>query len=212
MRGEECRPWSNDGGDAWTATRCVPLSDEAVGVGETCITEEFGPVSGYDNCGEQSMCFGVDPMSLAGTCVAYCQNYDNPFCEDPTTTCVQGNSESIAVCLAQCDPLQQDCADEETCVGNYDAGDDSGAFFCMPPGTPYVNDAGVRPADCGMAGIGVPSSAIDTCDDDVPCCTTYCDLSTMDTCAEGLACTSFLPEGEFPGEFNVGVCVSPPAE
>ncbi len=206
LRGEECRPWANDGGSVWTASRCVPLPEDPDLVGEPCVAEGSA-VTGVDTCGARSMCFGVDPDTLEGTCVAYCEgDAENPVCADPTTTCVIGNEGVIALCLPGCDPLLQDCANEEMCTGNFEEGT---GFFCMPSGTPYINAMGVQPAACNVEQIGVRPALVDGCLDDEPCCTTFCDLSELDGCGDGLECVPWLSEGTCPGVCDEGVCLTP---
>lgn len=205
-RGEDCSPWANDGGPVWNATLCDPVPDNPDSVGEFCVAEG-SPVSGLDSCEAQSMCFGVDPKTLQGTCVAYCLGeFDSTSCADPDAVCVVGNDLTIAVCLRGCDPLLQDCDNGEMCVGNY--GEQTG-FFCIPPGTPYVNAGGVQPAACNVGQVGVAPALVQECTDGEPCCAEFCDVSQPDPCAAGLECTLWTPEGTCPGVCDEAVCLSP---
>lgn len=206
LRGQDCSPFSNDGTPTWNASICTPLPDEPDFVGEPCVIED-SPVSGVDSCEAKSMCFGVDPKTLAGTCVAYCLGEaKNTSCADPSTTCVVGNDYVIAMCLPSCDPVLQDCANGEMCVGNY--GEQTG-FFCSPPGTPYVNLAGVQPAACTVGQVGVLPELIDDCMEGEPCCAQFCDLPQPEQCTPGLECTAWTAEGTCPGGCSEGVCLSP---
>lgn len=94
--GERCAAWANDGGTMLNATRCVPVSDEAVGEGEPCVAEG-ALVTGLSDCGPGLGCVGDDPEGTEGTCLAYC-NDDNP-CEAATDTCVE-----VAMGLGHCEP------------------------------------------------------------------------------------------------------------
>ena len=203
--GEACRPWSNDGGPSWNVTRCIPLAEAPDLAGESCTTQ-LSPLTGLDTCEPRAMCFDVDPDTLQGTCVAYCQgDPEGPSCADPTATCVSGNDGVIALCLNTCEPLLQNCANEEMCTGNFG----ESAFFCMPPGTPYINEAEVQPAACDVGQIGVVPDLVAGCLEDEPCCTPFCDLSVTDSCDEGLECVPWTPEGECVGVCDEGLCLSP---
>ncbi|MBV1859204.1 MAG: hypothetical protein KUG77_12390 [Nannocystaceae bacterium] len=203
--GEACRPWSSDGSHSWNRTRCISISDTPDLVGEPCTTES-SPLSGLDTCEPRSMCFDVDPDTLQGTCIAYCDGTpDAPVCADPTTTCVIGNDDMIALCLSTCDPLQQNCANEEMCTGNLG----ESAFFCMPSGTPYINEAQVQPAACDVGQVGVVPDLVDECLEGEPCCTTFCDLTVADSCDAGLDCLPWTPDGSCLGFCDEGLCVSP---
>ncbi|MGH1345800.1 MAG: hypothetical protein ACRBN8_29825 [Nannocystales bacterium] len=206
-RGEECRPWSEDGGPHWNATRCVPLADEVAGVGESCTTQG-SPLTGLDNCGPDSMCIDVDPDTLTGRCVGYCDGSENaPICNDPTRTCVVGNDDHIAVCLDSCDPLVQDCGDGRACVATLGTVD----FFCMAPGTAYEDPYSVPLAACGVGSVAVSHDLVETCDVAAePCCADFCDLTVLeDPCPPQRVCTAFVPEGTFFGYEDIGVCLTP---
>ena len=113
--GEKCMPWANDGGGAWNATRCTAVDDSAGQPGDECIVEGSG-VSGIDSCDLGVMCWDVDPETNVGTCVAMCTGDEaNPICEDPATTCTIANNGAIVLCLPTCDPLLQDCGDDQGC-------------------------------------------------------------------------------------------------
>lgn len=203
-REEVCRPWANDGGSAWNANYCVPLSGNGGLVGDPCTVED-SPVSGRDDCGPHSMCFDVDEQSLMGNCVAYCDGTANaPNCADPETTCVIGNDDSVAVCLPVCDPLEQDCTNGRACVASLGTFN----FFCALPATPYEDAEGVRLTACGEGRVAVPPEAVDGCDEGELCCATFCDLSqNPDPCTDGTTCTPF-GEPDFFGFEDIGVCLS----
>lgn len=204
--GEGCKPWANDRGTVWNATRCAPIPGDPDLVGQPCATKG-NPLSGIDSCEARAMCFRVDPKSLQGICVAYCSgDADNPSCAEPDNTCVVGNGHAIAVCLPSCDPLLQNCVGEDMCTGNY--GEETG-FFCIPSGTPYINDASVQPAACSVGQVGVLPDLVDGCVGDGPCCTDFCDLAEVDACTDGLSCTPWVPKGTCPGACEEGLCLSP---
>ncbi len=100
--GERCSPWANDGGEAWNATRCVPSSPDAVGVGEPCQIEGHER-TGVDNCGLRSLCIdvatGSEPADLrcVEICVGVPDDFEVPTCEDSALRCSIDGTR--AVCL-----------------------------------------------------------------------------------------------------------------
>lgn len=206
-RGHQCRPWANDGGDDWNSLRCVPTVSNPVAVGDVCVVDGDRS-SGIDNCSPSAMCFDVVGDAQEGRCVAYCEGTPAaPVCEDPDTTCVIGNEDSISVCLPTCQPLLEDCPTGLTCVGDFDNTDPGS--FCLGPETPYTTAGGVRLSACGMGRVAVAPQHIDSCEGDAPCCTQWCDLSLPDTCGEGLTCRPFYEEGQVLGMHDEGLCLSP---
>lgn len=100
--GERCTPYANDGGDEWTAVRCVPVTTFESTLGEPCEIE--GDLrSGIDNCGPGTLCLDVDvdPEMLLLECVAMCvgtpDDFTTPTCADPELTCVIEGT--LAACL-----------------------------------------------------------------------------------------------------------------
>jgi hypothetical protein len=212
MDGEKCMPWANDGGGAWNATRCSPLDDNPSQVGDPCTVEGSG-VSGIDNCDISSMCWDVDPETNMGTCIAFCSGSEaNPVCEDPTTSCVITNEGTLILCLPNCDPLLQDCAEGQAC---YPVGD---SFACAPDASQDTGAYGdacefINVCDPGLmcgAPEWVPGCA------GAGCCTDICDVSDADASANcpgnagGQECVAWYEEGQAPPGFeNVGVCSIP---
>ena len=208
-RGDKCMPWANDGGNAWNATRCSPISARPGQLDDACAVEGAA-VSGIDNCDLGLMCWDVDPVTLAGTCAQICTGDGaNPICEDTDTTCTIANDGAIVLCLPTCNPLMQDCAVGQGCFPVDDV------FVCSPD------------ASAGMGGHGDPCSFINAC---APgnlclspdahsacanrsgCCTSVCDVTAMDAdglCAAfdpGQTCLPFYAKAQAPGLEDVGVC------
>jgi hypothetical protein len=137
----------------------------------------------------------------------------NPVCEDPNTACAIANGGTLILCLPNCDPLLQDCADGEGCYPIVDA------FACAP-------DAGGA-----MGAYGEPCEFLNVCDpglfcanaDAVPncagangCCSSFCDVSdpmasaNCPGAAGGQECTPWFQMGQAPPGFeNVGACAIP---
>ena len=174
--GEKCVPWANDGGNAWNAMRCVPLVDDPQPVGAPC-TMEGSAVSGIDDCGPAAYCFDLDPETLQGTCVAFCEGSENdPMCPDPAQTCVIENEGTITFCLDACDPLGEPCSDDRSCVAVQ-----VGSFVCVRP---------------DVAALGEPCTQFTDCEAGASCrmdeelgnvCTSPCDPAG-DDCAVDTTC------------------------
>ncbi len=205
-KGEACRAWANDGGSLWNSLRCSPVGAEPDEVGEPCMVEGSA-VSGVDSCDVGAMCVNVDDETLEGACAQFCVGRPgSPFCGDPTTTCVEGNDGSVALCLTSCDPLLQGCGGGQACVGSWGEPE----FFCATQGLPYEDAAQVLVAACGIGRVAVPADLHDDCDGSEPCCVDFCDLTLGDAeCDDGLECVAWVKEGRVLGEFNVGACLSP---
>lgn len=205
-RGEKCTVWANDGGNAWNATRCVPIDVAPDGPGEPC-TVEGAPVSGFDSCDGSSMCWGVDAQTLEGTCTPFCtSSADGPLCEDPGLTCESDGL--LFLCLSVCDPLAQDCPTEGDACYVLDntaacAADSSGAAGLFDA-CAFVNGC-----DPGLTCAAV--TAVGLCDDGAEsCCTPFCDLDAP-TCPKGTQCNPAFDAGAVPpGYENVGICGQDP--
>jgi hypothetical protein len=211
--GEKCMPWANDGGGAWNAARCSPLDPNPAQVGDECTVEGSG-VSGIDNCDVGSMCWDVDPETNLGTCVAFCMGSEaNPICEDPATNCVIANEGVLILCLPNCDPLLQDCAEGQACYPIDDA------FACAPD---VSGEEGLYGDACQFLNVCDPglfcanAEVVPDCAGAQGCCSPFCDLSDPDAgancpgAAGGQDCVAWYEEGEAPPGFeNVGACSIP---
>ena len=213
LEGQKCESVDMDGDGAWDSNACVPVTGDGVG-GEPCVSD--GPQSGVDTCAKGYMCWYLDEQNH-GTCVAHCAGtWEQPVCEG-CHACVIVAGGLIALCFERCDPLAQNCEDDEVCIG-----DPNGeGFVCTldasggmaPAGTPceFANacDAGLMCADPEL----VPHPA---CADALGCCTPFCDYEQQPNpdCqalageVPGVECVPYHDE---PLECfgPVGVCVLP---
>lgn len=186
--GEACRSWANDGGSSWNASRCVPVDAEPGQVDEACTVQGSG-YSGVDSCDVGLMCWDVDPDTLAGTCIDYCDGDETePTCSRSEDVCTISNDGSLPVCLPSCDPLLSDCDSGDACAPR--GGEDT--FVCVPQR--YV------PCPAGTTEV----SQAPGCGEDEPCCSPYCDLSDDASCGEDLGCLP-LPE-PYAAYPDLGVC------
>lgn len=207
--GEKCMPWANDGGNAWNATRCSPVDPEPAAAGDPC-TAEGSAVSGIDDCALYSMCWGVDPDTLMGTCEAFCDAADASACADPQE-CVDLNEATFALCLTPCNPL-----DAEACPAGEECRlTSSGAPYCLPAqgGAVQGNSGICGESMCSEESLCVDPALIPECRSE--CCTPWCDLGDPDadaTCAAagaGLTCVPYYRRGAAPAGLEMlGACTA----
>lgn len=211
---EKCMPYEMAPVDmlVWDALGCFPLAATPKEPGDACTVVGNG-VSGMDDCAMGAMCMGVDEETLVGVCIAMCEGTAAaPGCADPSTTCIIANDGVILVCLPQCDPLVQDCAEGEGC---YESG--TGGFFCFAQDE-TAGEAGYA-APCGTLNYCDPglmcaaAEMVPDCDSDY-CCTEFCDAAEgPEQCsgaAQGQTCTPyFAADAAPPGFDDVGVCAVP---
>jgi len=203
--GYKCMPWANDGGSSWNAWRCSPVAEDPGARGDPCTVEGSG-VSGVDDCELGAMCWDVDPETLEGHCIDLCIGDESmPACEHPQDTCHLTGSGVLAICLATCEPLIQDCGDGQACV------DVSGNFTCVPDASGDMGAPGeacefVNGCDPGLFCAG--SEFVAGCMS-VGCCTAYCEVGDpVPPCEPGQICTPYYEEGEAPPGFELlGACV-----
>jgi len=182
-RGEACKAWANDGGDAWNASRCTFVSDTPAQVGEPCVAEG-SPVSGADTCDAGLMCWDVDAKSLQGTCAQFCGE-DGPSCEAEGEVCSIGNDGAVPLCLPSCDPLASECGEG---IGCYPSGED---FVCVREGTPMYTD--LQHPDCAAGTFNIPADQVQGCSEgEGPCCTAFCDLSAVEPCGADAECLPYF--------------------
>jgi hypothetical protein len=206
--GDKCTFWADDGGSAWNAVRCVPVVPNPDLVGEPCTVED-SPVSGIDSCELASMCWDVDPDTLAGFCIGFCDgSWDAPTCPGGFT-CVANNT--LALCFPMCDPLAQDCAPDELCLETT-----PGEFTCVLDASGDQGQA-LDPCEqinaCDPGLTCMPAAAASECAQAMTdCCLPFCDINLPPDCPGALqTCVPWFEEGAAPpGLEHVGVCSLPP--
>ena len=203
--GEKCTWWANDGGNSWTAMRCVPIDPDAVGPGESCMVVNSA-VSGIDSCEIGSMCWDVDPETSIGRCVALCLGSENdPQCPHTDSTCSLSGS-GLGLCLPDCDPLAQDCDPGAGCYGTNDA------VVCMPD---VSGDSGALGDPCEYVNVCDPGLACVSANG-VPgctgsgCCTPWCDIDAPDCPFPEQECVPFFEPADAPWDTgDLGLCLIP---
>ncbi len=207
LPGSQCVPWANDGGDAWNATRCVEIDPAPAAVGEPCLAEGSG-VSGLDDCAAGSICWGVDPETLAGTCVAMCSGSENePVCDDGLG-CVRGFDGNVIVCLPPCDPLTPSCGASEACM--FTGNDEPFATFACLPVPPFVAGGDGEPCDgaelqrCDSGLVCAPGEHVPGCAE-AECCTRLGVAAQNPTCPDDAQSCLPLDEADPDGLCFCGV-------
>jgi len=214
--GKKCVVRADDGGSSWNATRCVPIPDDPVGLGEPCHVMGY-VTSGLDDCELGTMCWDVDPKMLEGICVAFCVGDEsNPYCEDPLSECTICGDSCLPLCLPPCSPLEQDCVEGQACYPVHDvwecAPDASGEQGGYGDPCEFINvcDPGLVCLDPSAVPSGQP------CEGAGGCCTEICDLSDpagdlqCTGAAGGQVCQPWYEDGSTPmGYESVGVCALP---
>lgn len=142
---------------------------------------------------------------LVGTCTGFCTGTaDDPIC-DPGSSCIIINDGSVTLCLADCDPLLQDCGPGLGCFWALSA------FTCVftaadiPTGEPcgYVND-------CAPGNYCADAATLPDCNGSA-CCAPFCDLGDPICPLLGTECVPFFEvDMAPPGYEAVGICLLPP--
>jgi len=212
--GEQCVPWANDGSNEWNASRCSPVDPLPASEGDPCLAEESA-TSGFDNCDFGSMCWGVDPETLMGTCRSLCDIDEEGMCFG-SANCVPLNNGNVPLCLTPCNPLDPStCTEDEGCR-SVEASNGNGTY-CLPLVGGIVTDSGMSCGEtsCDLDSMCLPGSFTPLCRDE--CCSPWCDLTDPmadEVCAladPSLSCTSYYEPGMAPeGQATLGVCSAPP--
>ena len=201
---QKCVPYDESGENVWNALKCIDIDPAPLPVGSPCLHP--GSVADpSDNCEKGAICWDVDLDTKMGTCVAQCEGTpDAPIC-GAGTSCNIANGGVLTLCLADCDPLGQDCGQDQLCIL---AGD---MWSCVDDGSEDQGQAFdscefVNSCDPGLACL---TSALPIeCDPEAAgCCLPLCDVSAPNTCpGADLVCASWY-EDELapPGKENLGV-------
>jgi len=202
--GAKCMPYASDGGPAWNATRCVEIARDPSTIGESCAVQGSA-VAGIDDCDIGAMCFHVDPETNEGTCVGMCMGSAlKPIC-DPGLTCTIRNEAVLTLCLPSCNPLIDDCDEDQVCApGESD-------FGCVPQGDPVPNGEPCDLHDQCVAGSSCIDGELADCGEE-SCCSAYCDLAVPNphaVCGDGKVCAAWFEPGRGPPALqSLGICVA----
>ncbi len=206
-RGEKCTLGSSESSNGWDLWHCVPVAADPAGPGEPC-TVRGSAASGLDDCALGSVCWGADPRTQEGVCVAFCEgNQDSPTCADEGSTCWIPADGLFAMCFSRCDPL------EPICPGDFGCYPQDDVFTCRldffeemgAPGDPC--EFNHEWCDSGM--VCVSGALVPGCEEPM-CCSATCDLGDrMPACLPGQTCEPW--DDDPPAEYqHVGWCGMPP--
>ena len=200
--GHKCMPYADDGGSAWNASRCSPVSPDPRAPGQPCLVEDSA-VSGIDDCERGAMCWDVDAGTLEGTCVAMLLGSGrHPICANPIGVPSLSAGHELTICLPSCHPLHDDCERGRGCYPREDG------FACMPDVSGDTGDFGdpcefpnvCRSGLACVAGDIVPNCA------GLGCCAPYCDLDAP-ACPQGTTCQPWADDPPpTPHPELVGIC------
>jgi hypothetical protein len=170
---------------------------------------DSSPVSGNDSCETGAMCMNVDIQTGLGTCIAFCTGGPaEALCADGSS-CSINNGGTLPLCLAGCDPLEQNCPSGESCLPNYSNPSYACALDASGGQTPYGSECMFANAcDPGLVCLNGGSVPNEDCSG-AACCTPLCDLNAANTCpGVGQSCGVLFDPA--PGGYqHVGVCVLP---
>ncbi len=209
--GLKCTPYSNDD-STWDSLKCVPIDHDPAQPGEPC-TVQGSATSGLDSCDRHAFCWNVDDIDLMGECVPICLGpSEAPSCADPLDGCTASGNTVLPLCLPQCDPIAQDCDQDESCIP---APLNRGAFLCILALAAYGET--FQPCDtsyhCNAGLACFPPSAAVECDPMASgCCLPFCDLDEPNTCpGQGQQCVPWYADPNDAAPFNtdVGACALP---
>jgi hypothetical protein len=209
--GEKCTAVScEEGSPVWDWLVCRPVQGSGQ-AGDECQYTDGNPLSGNDTCDEGQFCFNVDQDTGIGTCAPWCTGSpDDPMCP-AGYSCAVTSSGVLALCIDQCDPLLQDCANPDDLCINDPTGE---GYVCVlnasgdmaPYGTP-CNYANV--CNHGLLCVDAALVPEDSCDGASGCCSPFCDLGAPNACP-GLGQECVPMYDPQPETFeHVGVCVLP---
>ncbi|MDC0716708.1 hypothetical protein [Nannocystis bainbridge] len=202
--GQKCTPAGNDG-PSWNEWRCVDLDPNPQPVGDSCHVVG-GPTSGEDDCEIGAVCWDADPVTGEGTCVALCGGTpQSPSCA-AGHHCAVLNEGILNICLANCDPLLQNCEGTDACLPLEDEFvcvlDASGAEGQAFDPCEFLNacDPGLFCAD--------PALASECSQTEAGCCLPFCVLDDPDFCpgVDQVCIPWYAPMTAPPGFEDVGVC------
>jgi hypothetical protein len=203
--GQKCTSWADDGGDTWNATRCVDITGDDAPT-EPCTAVDGG-TSGIDSCALGAMCWSVDETGH-GVCVGLCSGTpEAPICP-PFHYCA--SSYPLNFCFVGCDPLLQDCGEDELCIPS------NGSFQCAIDASGdegQTNDpcGFANACDAGLVCLDTPSASAACEQRSTGCCQPFCKFPDAPCPNPDQQCVQwFDPMMPIPeGYENVGVCAIP---
>jgi hypothetical protein len=187
-------------------TQCVEIDPEPKGLYEPCTVEGDG-FSGFDDCGLAMICWNIDERGH-GICVGLCDGEEfNCVCADPLSTPSWCQECAVGVCLPNCDPLLQDCPNDDLCIANIDN------FTCVIDASGdegQLNDPCefVNACDKGLLCIGTEFASASCDPNTTGCCQPICKFPDGACPNPDQECVAWY-EDPLPGTEDIGVCAIP---
>jgi hypothetical protein len=167
-----------------------------------------GKYTGEDDCDAGLICLLTDDNGEGGVCVEFCG--PNDTCPDTNNaSCNVYNDGALPICLANCDPLIQDCPNGQGCYNS--AGNNFVCFVTTAdPGEGGVGDECAYLNQCQPGNICLTQAAVQGCAFE-SCCNPYCAVSDggVGVCQDQEDCQPFFMMNPPPGYDDVGVCAIP---
>lgn len=205
--GEKC---TVDGGVS--ETHCVEVVPDPKDMYEPCQILMGDGFSGHDDCGPGLICWDVDPDTGVGQCIGFCHGpLEAPSCVDPAASCTLCQECALGFCLPGCDPLIQDCPNDDLCLPH---SNDPGKFVCVldasgDGGQAFDPCEFVNACDKGLV-CSDPALAAECDQGVIGCCLPLCDTTAPMCPGAGQECLPWFEGGMAPaGLENVGLCGLP---
>ncbi len=169
--GQKCMPYADDGGSSWNNLGCFDIMGDGMLEDPCSIVDSR--TSGKDTCAAGFMCWDVDLETKEGYCTPFCQGTpENIYCEQEMYFCLAPSEGVLNLCLRECSPLLQDCAEGQGCfpVNN--------SYACAP----VPDEQGLEGDPCEFinacqAGLAcMLGEQVPNCES-LACCTPFCDLN-----------------------------------
>lgn len=207
--GEKCTTVACDPEFPAQETVCRSYGGEGA-AGDECQRIQGEYEAGHDDCGEGKVCLYIDEGTELGTCVAFCSADEKGDLPCAACSSCASTNTPWGLCSPECDPLAQDCLNQDDVCGYWPS---EGRFDCFigPPdiGAPYGTpcdyivgcDGGLTCVDAGE----VPEAS---CEGSAGCCSPYCDMAEAESCPGlGQVCDPlFEPDEPTTCYSSVGVC------
>lgn len=202
--GLKCTPYVSEPDGTWAdKNHCVDISGSRA-LGDSCER-----VEGDDDCDIGLYCnAGCSSCTGPGTCEELCDVENEGSCSSGDT-CTPWNEGALPLCTVACDPLAEECGDDQLCVPFPPPSQFGCAGKSENPDNPAGSECDLA-GDCAAGAVCIPAEYTGGCGASEYCCAALCEYDTETCAGEGEICISWF-EGETPapGLEHVGVCIAP---
>ncbi len=191
-------------GDVGTV-QCIEIIPDPKQAGDACDPGEGGSFDGIDDCDDNLLCWESSPDGPI--CVPFCGEEDDFTC-DPGLTCTTCQTCALGICIPDCDPLGDECPEDNVCVPL----SGSNGFGCALDAS---MDKGAYMDECEYVNVCDPGLAC-VAADNLPgcegsgCCTPFCNLNEPECPENELICTAWFEPEQAPEDLkHLGICIVP---